>query len=180
MSGIEKKIVKIVKIAQNSSNESAFQKNDDYMKFKSMKLKSAYSLDINHLIMSLELLHFQEECIYWYKRLLKITDMCNKEARHEIFWGIIKIYMAKQEHGLVLQYGKEALENAKGTNLPKHFQEFEVGSELLRLEKYRDALPYFNSENLNFFTNPQASNQFLAENSMVDILSLAKSILHIK
>ena len=37
MSFIEETITKLLQIAQNSRNESAFQKDTDYMKFKSIK-----------------------------------------------------------------------------------------------------------------------------------------------
>ena len=156
MSGIEKKIAKLLKIAQEKylmSNESEFQKNTDYVKFKSIKLKSAYSLEINRLIHGLRLFEFQEECTYWCKQLLKITDMCKKEDRNKIFTTIVSIYVVEEKHELVLKYCKEALENVKGTSLPKHFLEYQMGRTLMRLKKYREALQYFNNENLTYFIN---------------------------
>ena len=155
MSGTEKRIEKLLKIAQNG-NELAFQKDVDYMKFKYIKVKSAYSptsLEINCLIHDFKKLHFQEECLYWYKRLLKITDMCNKEERHEIFSGILNIYITKKKFESILKYCKEALENVKGTNLLHQILEFNMGYALLSLKMYQDALPYFNNENLTYFTN---------------------------
>ena len=155
MSSIEKKITKLLKIAQNSSNEVAFQNDGDYLEFKSLKLKSLHSLEINRLICGLNILHFEEESIHWLKRLLKVTNLRKREDRYEIFNGIIRIYMIKEEHELVIKYCKEALENVKGTSLPRHILDFHMGNTLICLKKYREALPYFNSENLTYFTNLQ-------------------------
>ena len=161
MSFIEETITKLLQIAQNSRNESAFQKDTDYMKFKSIKLKSGYSLEINRLIHELSNLEFQEERVYWNKRLLKITDKCNKEDRHDIYGRIIVIYDKLEKYELVVRYCKEALDNVKGTNLRKQYLEYLMGRALYRLKKYREAISYFNSENLTYFTNPQVNNHSL-------------------
>ena len=174
MSSIEKKITKLVKIAQNSGDESAFQKDADYLKFKSIKMKSLYSLEINRLIYVLKRLYFREECVFWYKRLLKITDMCNKEDRNEIFDGIIEIYIREQENELVVKYCKEALDNIKGTNLLKHKLEFRIGTALNSLKMYQDALPYFNNENLTYFINPHNTRSI---QNLVTVISFYKEYI---
>ena len=77
--------------------------------------------------------------------------MCKKEDRNKIFTIIVSIYVTEEKHELVLKYCKEALENIKRTNLPKHFLEYQMGRTLMRLRKYREALQYFNNENLTYF-----------------------------
>ena len=79
--------------------------------------------------------------------------MCKKEDRDKIFTIIVSICVIEEKHELVLKYCKEALENVKGTNLPKHFLEYQMGRTLMRLKKYREALQYFNNENLTYFIN---------------------------
>ena len=55
----------------NTNEESVFQSNFKYIKFKTKKIiEKSVCYD---LVNNLEKLKFQEECIFWYEKLLKET-----------------------------------------------------------------------------------------------------------
>ena len=116
MSSIGKRLEKILEIAK-CTNESDFQKNDNYLKLKSMKLKSSHSQDILNFVDELRKLNFIDECIYWNKKTLKIVDMCDKSYRQDMYGNLVDLFAIKKNYEMVLKYGNEALKDLKGTDL---------------------------------------------------------------
>ena len=92
MSAIQKKIEKILQKAEKCDKESDFQNDDQYLSFKTKKLKNSNSNEISSLAEKLENLEFIEESIYWWKKLLTIIDMCDKERHQKIYIQLMKLY----------------------------------------------------------------------------------------
>ena len=66
----KKEVDKLLFIA-NTNEESVFQSNFKYIKFKTKKIiEKTVCYDF---VNNLEKLKFQEECIFWYEKLLKET-----------------------------------------------------------------------------------------------------------
>ena len=147
MNGIEKKVNKILQSASRME-ESEFQREPQYLKFKSIKLKSSHNQNIKLMINQFRQLKFLEEPIYWYKRLLEITDMCNKEEQWHIYRQIVILYYNNKNFQKVLEYGNKAILNLNQTNL--HVIKKVMGQSLMALKRYEAALSYLNTQNFDF------------------------------
>ena len=97
--------LRLIQIAENCE-ESVFQKNGEYLKFKAQRNIS--TRDIEVLIGRLHDLDYPEEKIYWNKRALegKVGD---KESRYPFQYNLVCIYLKLKEYELVLEYGKKPM-----------------------------------------------------------------------
>ena len=149
MSGLRKKLGKMIEIAQDCANEAAFQNDTQYKTLKSkIKIKSAHSNDIKDLIKFLKVKKFYKEGIHWCEELLKITDMCNKVGRSTIFKQFIEIYIATKNNEMVVEYGKKTIQLIQGTNMSKYYTLYQIGNALIQLKRFKEAMVYLNKENL--------------------------------
>ena len=98
--------IRLIQIAENCE-ESVFQKNEEYLKFKAQKNIS--TRDIEVLIGGLHDLDYPEVKIYWNKRALegKVGD---KESRYPFHYNLVCIYLKLREYELVLEYGKKPMD----------------------------------------------------------------------
>ena len=98
--------IRLIQIAENCE-ESVFQKNGEYLKFKAQKNIS--TRDIEVLIGGLHDLDYPEVKIYWNKRALegKVGD---KESRYPFHYNLVCIYLKLREYELVLEYGKKPMD----------------------------------------------------------------------
>ena len=55
-------------------------------------------------------LKFNQENVYWYKRALAFFSRDKLRERYSIFLGLTKSYSYLQDHEMVLDSGKKALE----------------------------------------------------------------------
>ena len=93
--------IRLIRIAENCE-ESEFQKNEEYLKFKAQKNIS--TLDMEILIGRLYTLDYPEEKIYWNKRALE-EKVGDKETRYPFFYNLVCAYSKIKEYELVLEYG---------------------------------------------------------------------------
>ena len=100
-----KTLDRLIQIAKNSE-ESVFQKNDEYLKFKGLKNISTY--DIEALLYRLHPLDYSEEKIYWNKRALE-EKVGDKEQRYVFFYNLVFIYRNLGEYELALEYGQNPM-----------------------------------------------------------------------
>merc|ERR1712223_854188 len=102
----DKTILQLIDIAKKC-DESAFQENPEYVKFKTKK--KINSMAQSFLIWSeLSHLQFHEETIYWIKRSLE-EKVYNKEEAFKMHITLIYHCCKIGEFELALEYGKKAL-----------------------------------------------------------------------
>ena len=99
-----KTIDKLMKIAK-TTEESVFQRNKDYLKFKSQKIIKITEIDF--ILSKFYHLKYPEESIYWNERVLE-EKICDKEKRYHFFNNLIHLYGEAKEYELVLEYGQKA------------------------------------------------------------------------
>ena len=97
--------IRLIQIAENCE-ESVFQKNEEYLKFKAQKNIS--TLDMEILIGRLYTLDYPEEKIYWNKRALE-EKVGDKETRYPFFYNLVCAYSKLKEYELVLEYGQKPM-----------------------------------------------------------------------
>jgi tetratricopeptide (TPR) repeat protein len=97
---------RLIQIAENCE-ESVFQKNDEYLKFKGQKNISTWDIEV--LLCRLRPLDYSEEKIYWNKRALE-EKVGDKEQRYVFFYNLVCIYENLGEYELVLEYGQKPME----------------------------------------------------------------------
>ena len=100
-----KTLDRLMQIAENCE-ESVFQNNDEYLKFKGQKNISTW--DIEALLYRLHPLDYPEEKIYWNKRALE-EKVGVKEQRNVFFYNLAGIYLNLGEYELVLEYGQKPM-----------------------------------------------------------------------
>ena len=96
---------RLIQIAKNCE-ESAFQKNYEYLKFKGQKNISTWDIEV--LLCRLKPLDYSEEKIYWNKRALE-EKVGDKEQRYVFFYNLVCIYTNQGEHELALEYGQTSM-----------------------------------------------------------------------
>ena len=89
-----KAIDKLMKIAK-TTEESVFQRNKDYLKFKSQK--NIKITEIDYFITTFYFLNYPEESIYWNKRILEEKIMLKGETLNTtpIMYQVFRNQMAK-------------------------------------------------------------------------------------
>lgn len=97
-------IAKLMHIAKNCE-ESVFQKNPEYVKFKANKKITFSEIDLlqNGLCKSGQT--YAEERIYWAKRVLE-EKVGEKEQRYVSLKNLIHVYFEIREYGLAFEYGQ--------------------------------------------------------------------------
>ena len=98
--------LRLIQIAE-SCEESVFQKNVEYLKFKGQKNISTW--DIETLLGRLHDLDYPEEKIYWNRRALE-EKVGDKESRYPFLYNLVCSYEKLGEYELVLEYGKKPME----------------------------------------------------------------------
>ena len=97
----KKEVDKLLFIAK-TSEESVFQSNYQYIKFKTKKiLEKIVCYDFVNVLCKLK---FHEECIFWYERLLKET-VCTNDEQYEILSSISRWYYDIDYYEEALEYG---------------------------------------------------------------------------
>ena len=97
--------LRLIQIAENCE-ESIFQKNGEYLKFKGQKNIS--TRDIEVLLHRLHDLDYPEEKIYWNRRALE-EKVGDKESRYPFHYNLVCVYLKLREYELVLEYGKKPM-----------------------------------------------------------------------
>ena len=98
--------IRLIQIAK-SCEESVFQKNDEYLKFKGQKNISTWDIEV--LLGRLHDLDYPEEKIYWNKRALE-EKVGDKEHRYVFLYNLVCVYEKLGEYELVLEYGQKPME----------------------------------------------------------------------
>ena len=107
MSGIQKEIIKLLKLAKSAKDESEFQLCTVYKAFKARKI--GHRSEIDFLIQGLTELEFSAECIYWLHRFFK-DRVCNKEEKVGIFRKLSCWYFKIDNHEKTIEFGQKFLE----------------------------------------------------------------------
>ena len=97
-----KTIEKLEKIARRTE-ESVFQTNEHYLKFKAQKNIKFNEIDL--IISEFYVLKYDEESIYWNRRVLD-EKIGSKEKRWLFFNTLVHLYFDAQEYELALEYGQ--------------------------------------------------------------------------
>ena len=101
-----KTIVDLILTARKCE-ESVFQKDPNYLKFKAQK--NITTSDIKLFVGNLHDHYYPEEKIYWNKRALdgKVND---KGHRYVFLYNLICVYSELKEYELVFEYGHKQLD----------------------------------------------------------------------
>ena len=103
-------IAKLMNIAKNCE-ESVFQKNTEYVKFKANKKITFSEIDLlqNGLCKFCDFKGetiYAEERIYWAKRVLE-EKVGDKRERYVSLKNLIHVYFEIREYDLALEYGQK-------------------------------------------------------------------------
>ena len=132
---MKRKIKRILHIAQNS-NEFDFHKDPQYLEIKSINLKKA---EITFLLDQFKKLNYYDECIFWSKKLLKISDVCNKTEHFACLATMVKCYNIKKDNEMVIKFGKDAISIFHRTKCEisvLHNLHLIVGASIMQLNNY--------------------------------------------
>jgi tetratricopeptide (TPR) repeat protein len=113
MSRIEKEVKELLDLAKLTNDESAFQQNHRYRKFK----KDNYKLDIeicDHMIKVLQEIKFFNECVFWCEKILENSRVGEKHFRLHALTIITNSFYYLEKYGKAIEYGKKAIEYKKG------------------------------------------------------------------
>ena len=135
--------IRLIQIAENCE-ESVFQKNEEYLKFKAQKNIS--TLDMEILIGRLYNLDYPEEKIYWNKRALE-EKVGDKETRYPFFYNLVCAYSKLEEYELVLEYGRtpfswlDSLKEKLGADT-KYYLILCLRTASKKLERFEESIVY--------------------------------------
>ena len=113
MSGIQREIEAILKLAKSVKNETVFQEKTQYKKFKAKKI-GGHKTEIWDFCLELEKVQhpmFLEECIFWWHKLFQ-EKVCTKEEKFQIFRSLSFCYYSspKDNFEMCIEYGQKALD----------------------------------------------------------------------
>ena len=112
MSRIKKDIKELLELAKLTNDESVFQQNHRYRKFK-----DKYHVDmvnyVPELMTGLNKANFCNESVFWGKKILENIRVCDKEDRASLLKCMIAYFYRLEDFQNVLDHGKYFLENDK-------------------------------------------------------------------
>ena len=112
MSRIKKDIKELLELAKLTNDESVFQQNHRYRKFK-----DKYHVDmvnyVPELMTGLNKANFCNESVFWGKKILENIRVCDKEDRASLLKCMIAYFYRLEDFENVLDHGKYFLENDK-------------------------------------------------------------------
>ena len=112
MSRIKKDIKELLELAKLTNDESVFQQNHRYRKFK-----DNYHVDmvnyVPELMTGLNKTNFCNESVFWGKKILETIRVCDKEDRASLLKCMITYFYRLEDFENVLDHGKSFLENDK-------------------------------------------------------------------
>ena len=135
--------IRLIQIAK-SCEESVFQKNDEYLKFKGQKNISTWDIEV--LLGRLHDLDYPEEKIYWNKRALE-EKVGDKEHRYVFLYNLVCVYEKLGEYELVLEYGQKPMEwldsfkEKKGTDTIYYLIECLITASFV-LKRFEESIVY--------------------------------------
>ena len=123
-------IAKLMNIAKNCREESVFQKNPEYVKFKANKKITFSEIDLiqNGLCKFCDYggeTIFPEERIYWAKRVLE-EKVGDQRERHVSLKNLIHVYFEIREYDLALEYGQKSW--SESTDKEEILQDLKLGT----------------------------------------------------
>ena len=113
-----KEIDKLLRIA-SGLEETEFQRNSHYKKFKAKKIVNRNEFD--RIIRGLDDLKFRHECIYWNEKILK-ENVCTKDEHYEVLNNLCHAYFDIHEYDIAIEYGKKALAIIKVAKSTKSYK----------------------------------------------------------
>ena len=112
-SKLEKELKELLDIAINIKDESVFQQENRYKKFKAKNhtINQAHELPIlGRFFHGLNELKFHKEIIYWNKKILEDVRLCESPERSVAIFYIAKSFYALDDFEKVLKYGAKYFE----------------------------------------------------------------------
>ena len=112
MSRIKKEIKELLELAKLTNDESVFQQNHRYKKFK-----DKYHVDMDdyvpELMIGLNNNNFCNESVFWAKKIIENTRVCDKENRASLHKCMVTYFYRLKDFENVLDHGKKFLEYDK-------------------------------------------------------------------
>ena len=149
MSSIEKDLDKIIALAERSQDESAFQNNLQYKKFKARYQNQVVQSPtyFGNMYRVLRSKKFYNEHVFWGMKILENQRLGNKEDRAYTLYLIVNSFYNLNDYENVLKYGEKALEHEiqptelTDTKAKRRFLEVMQETSLL-FQKKQDAMEY--------------------------------------
>ena len=149
MSNIEKDLDKIIALAECSQDESAFQNNLQYKKFKARYQNQVVQSPtyFGNMYRVLRSKKFYNEHVFWGMKILENQRLGNKEDRAYTLYLIVNSFYNLNDYENVLKYGEKALEHEiqpnelTDTKAKRRFLEVMQETSLL-FQKKRDAMEH--------------------------------------
>ena len=108
MSRLKKEVKELLDLAKLTNDESAFQQNHRYRKFK-----DKYKLDIEicvHMVTGLNEIKFFNESVFWCQKVLENSRVSEKDFKWIALTMITKSFYGLEKYEKAIEYGKKAIE----------------------------------------------------------------------
>ena len=112
-SKLEKELKELLDLAENIKDESIFQREHRYRKFKAKnhtilahEIRSIWRIFFNGLLN----LKFHKESIYWCSRILEDVRLCDSPERSVALYAIAEAFYGLDDYENVLKYGEKCRE----------------------------------------------------------------------
>ena len=111
-SKLEKELKELVDLAKNIKDESVFQQENRYKKFKAKNHTTiqTHKLPIWYIFLDVLVeLKFYKECIYWCYKILEDVRLCDSSERLQAFYTIVISFYFLDDFENVFKYGEKYL-----------------------------------------------------------------------
>ena len=113
-SKLEKELKELLDLAKNIKDESVFQQEHRYKRFKAnshtIQAHEIRPIWFKQFFAELIRLKFYKECMYWCNKILEDVRLCDSPERSLAFYGIVKSFYDLDDYENVFKYGEKYLE----------------------------------------------------------------------
>ena len=141
---IKREVETLLTLGKRVEEESIFQQQSQYKNFKSKK--NGHRSEIKTLILGLQELEFNQECIFWCHKFLQNRD-CDRSEKFDILYILIVSYYKFKNYLLTIYYGKKCMDIQvqKPLSVTSELIQYIINSSK-NLNKIEDTLKFLNDK----------------------------------